>query len=664
MAVPSSGPISFSQIRSIAARSGSISMSQFGQFTRSGNVVSTANINVGSFAALNPTFVSGLQFRTFPQGYHNEDPTFFDRNTESVTGLITDFTNLTTATNSTYLVNGIPTYFSVEWYGYFYAPTTGTYTFTLGSDDGSYLWMGSSALSGYATSNCVVNNGGTHAVVYVSGTISLTANTYTPIRIQFGEAAGGKDCQCSFSGPGISTTNNFSGYAFFPIGGNASFPANAARLIKNVTATNTDGTYFINVNGTSALTYCLMNSAWNGGGWMMMMKATRGTTFNYSSGYWTAINTLNTGSTDLTDADAKFNVMNYAQVKDLLALWPDTGYSGGSIPSPPIFTWTWLANNYSYGSRVTVLSGLNTSRDVTNDTSATIGTTGQYVYGEYIQVALSARTAIDSYTIGSGTGSAGNVRKATRYALLGSHDGNIWTSIDQPTTPVTYSGSTCTRAVSASYSYYRFVIQSLQDLQFWYLVIHYFGLSNGGTALFNSGNAISGANGDTITNGSLVGTVSVSWFGNTNFNTGFSGNLGNLLTNTSVADSPVAFWGTSSQAHMNFLTAWYPSGNVSSTSTVSKHVTGFGYTGWNQNIWSTQSGIAAHIMGGGTHHPNKGAIYARWGFLFNNEVDWLSSDVSGGIGLSFNSYSAGDYISCCQHTTGLNRTMRVQLFGR
>jgi hypothetical protein len=161
----------------------------------------------------------GFQFRTFPQGYHNDDPTFFDRNTPLVTGFITNFTNLTTATNSTYVVNGSPTYFSVEWFGYFYAPTTGTYTFTLGSDDGSYLWMGSSALSGYTTANSLVNNGGAHGVVYVSGSISLTANTYTPFRVQFGEIGGGKDCQCSFSGPGISTTNNFAGYAFSSFGG-------------------------------------------------------------------------------------------------------------------------------------------------------------------------------------------------------------------------------------------------------------------------------------------------------------------------------------------------------------------------------------------------------------------------------------------------------------
>jgi hypothetical protein len=161
----------------------------------------------------------GFQFRTFPQGYHNEDPTFFTRNTPLVTGFITNFTNLTTATNSTYVVNGAPTYFSVEWFGYFYAPTTGTYTFTLGSDDGSYLWMGSTALSGYTVANSLVNNGQPHGVIYVSGSISLTANTYTPFRVQFGEIGGGKDCQCSFSGPGIATTNNFTGYAFFSPGG-------------------------------------------------------------------------------------------------------------------------------------------------------------------------------------------------------------------------------------------------------------------------------------------------------------------------------------------------------------------------------------------------------------------------------------------------------------
>ena len=46
--------------------------------------------------------------------------------------------------------------------------------------------------------------------------------------------------------------------------------------------------------------------------------------------------------------------------------------------------------------------------------------------------------------------------------------------------------------------------------------------------------------------------------------------------------------------------------------------------------------------------------------------DQDSNDVSGGIGmgLGFGNYSAGDKISCCQNTTGINRSARVEIYIR
>ena len=54
----------------------------------------------------------------------------------------------------------------------------------------------------------------------------------------------------------------------------------------------------------------------------------------------------------------------------------------------------------------------------------------------------------------------------------------------------------------------------------------------------------------------------------------------------------------------------------------------------------------------------------RWGWGWNNETDQGSNDVYGGIGMAAGSFSAGDYIGCCQVNTGLNRTMRVLWFIR
>ena len=41
-----------------------------------------------------------------------------------------------------------------------------------------------------------------------------------------------------------------------------------------------------------------------------------------------------------------------------------------------------------------------------------------------------------------------------------------------------------------------------------------------------------------------------------------------------------------------------------------------------------------------------------------------SDDVMGGIGMANGSYSSGDLINCCNNTTGVNRTARVEIYLR
>lgn len=122
--------------------------------------------------------------------------------------------------------------------------------------------------------------------------------------------------------------------------------APSAEYIKSLTGTNTDGVYWINLPTVGPTqVYCIMNSAYDGGGWMMAMKATRGTTFNYSSAHWTTATVLNdTTALNRNDGDAKFNSFNYYPGTDLLALWPDIG-SGGSIAG--LGNWSWLEKGYS-----------------------------------------------------------------------------------------------------------------------------------------------------------------------------------------------------------------------------------------------------------------------------------------------------------------------------
>jgi hypothetical protein len=52
----------------------------------------------------------------------------------------------------------------------------------------------------------------------------------------------------------------------------------------------------------------------------------------------------------------------------------------------------------------------------------------------------------------------------------------------------------------------------------------------------------------------------------------------------------------------------------------------------------------------------------RWGVAFNNEADWITNDVIGGIGLGTfygKNYSAGDF-----HGGGINRQARVEMYVR
>ena len=135
-------------------------------------------------------------------------------------------------------------------------------------------------------------------------------------------------------------------------------PANSASEIK----TNKNGVYWINLPTVGATqVYCLMDSIYDGGGWMLMMKATRGTTFQYSSTYWTTNNTLNPSDLTRSNADAKYNTMNYYQATDMMAIFPDittNGVTSGSIPN--LSYWSWLQNDFYSGTPVVPITFFNT----------------------------------------------------------------------------------------------------------------------------------------------------------------------------------------------------------------------------------------------------------------------------------------------------------------
>jgi glycosyltransferase A (GT-A) superfamily protein (DUF2064 family) len=129
------------------------------------------------------------------------------------------------------------------------------------------------------------------------------------------------------------------------------------------TGNTTNGIYWIKIPTAGATQiYCILDRAADGGGWMMAMKATRGTTFQYSSTHWTTVSTLAVTDTTRSDADAKFNTMNYSLATDIMALWPDITTSGGSLFMPSLGNFAWLKNNVIGGK--TLIDYFNTASNV------------------------------------------------------------------------------------------------------------------------------------------------------------------------------------------------------------------------------------------------------------------------------------------------------------
>ena len=161
----------------------------------------------------NSIFYSPGLFKTTFAGYFADDVSFFATATPTTYG-----TNPSTSVQTTSISEAASndgSNFSCQWLGYFLPSTTETYTFFTASDDASYVWVDSNAISGFTTGNAVVNNGGAHGVQERSGNIALTAGVYYPIRIQFGEAGGGDAMTFNYSTPTILKTTDVTGRVFY-----------------------------------------------------------------------------------------------------------------------------------------------------------------------------------------------------------------------------------------------------------------------------------------------------------------------------------------------------------------------------------------------------------------------------------------------------------------
>lgn len=177
----------------------------------SGSAAKTWLNDNGYWTSFQP-YVAGLYKRTY-SGYFADNVNFFATATAQTFGSNPAASVQTTTISEASTDDG--SLFSCQWLGYFKPTTTETYTFYTSSDDASYVWVGNNAISGFTTTNSIVNNGGLHGNTERSGTISLVAGTYYPIRIQFGENGGGDILTFSYSTPTITKTTNVTGLVFY-----------------------------------------------------------------------------------------------------------------------------------------------------------------------------------------------------------------------------------------------------------------------------------------------------------------------------------------------------------------------------------------------------------------------------------------------------------------
>lgn len=154
-------------------------------------------------------------WRTNYEGYHYERGEFFD--TAELKAAPNNFDTADNDINEPSLPNST----SMMLKGYFRTTYTGNHTIYLSCDDGAYLWFGDNAITNWKDQygNLINENislGGLHAEYEVSATVALTAGTYIPLRVVFGNGPDGPGVlTVSYEYPGQAKTSDFTGKIFY-----------------------------------------------------------------------------------------------------------------------------------------------------------------------------------------------------------------------------------------------------------------------------------------------------------------------------------------------------------------------------------------------------------------------------------------------------------------
>lgn len=169
------------------------------------------NANSGGLVVGRPwtsiSYSAGLyrsQYSSWPN-QNTANPTWFDGKTAVATTVATNFDLTLTAGETSR---------GYQWLGYILPDFTGTWTFSTNGasiDDSLIVWIGGAALSGYTTSNDVLEV----SVAAGSNTVSLTAGTYYPIRVQYANNGGPGSCTLWWSRNGSSLSKTWTGKLFY-----------------------------------------------------------------------------------------------------------------------------------------------------------------------------------------------------------------------------------------------------------------------------------------------------------------------------------------------------------------------------------------------------------------------------------------------------------------
>ena len=238
---------------SSSAGSLNISFNSDTDLNGSGSTRLAGNINI-----MGSGFKDGLIGIKY-EGYYNDNYSFFANAVpENDPRFALPFTSI----NGTTPGRDFDDTYSVKFSGYFKPSITGVYFFGTQSDDASHVFLGSAGQSVNLLQQQViqnqapaplVNNGGVHEIVFREGmTGTLTAGSYSPIVLLFGENGGGDFISLFHAAGGTSYSDNGLGF-YFHEGqrSNINF-SGAVELLSNVNLTTTGDVIFSSSLDSSA----------------------------------------------------------------------------------------------------------------------------------------------------------------------------------------------------------------------------------------------------------------------------------------------------------------------------------------------------------------------------------------------------------------------------